>query len=131
MAEYQPGVCNIGEAEQRRRYALGSVAAVATLGLVTWVFGFDGPVWALALAGVPLFGTAEGYLQARYQFCAGFASLGIYDVSEKGNDRREVSDEAARRADMRRAWQIHGYATATAIAGVLVLFVVNALVSAS
>ena len=84
MADYQPGVCNIGESEQRRRYGLGAVAAVATLGLVTWVLGFDGPSWALALAVVPLFGAAEGYFQGRYQFCAGFASLGIYDVSPDG-----------------------------------------------
>lgn len=128
MAEYRPGECNIGEAERRRRYAIGAVAAATTLGLVTWVFGFGGPDWALFLTAVPLFGAAEGYFQGRYQFCAGFAALGIYDVSDEGNDRRRVTDESARRADMRRAWEIHGYAAAVAVGGVLVLFGVYALI---
>ncbi|ELZ26765.1 hypothetical protein C474_19030 [Halogeometricum pallidum JCM 14848] len=131
MVEYRPGECNIGEAEQRRRALLGAVAALLTLGLVTWVFGFDGPWWALALAAFPLFGAAEGYFQTRFRFCTGFASLGIYDVSAGGNDRRRVTDDAARRADLRRAWQIHGYAAAVAVVGALFLFGVAALVSAS
>lgn len=131
MVEYRPGECNIGEAEQRRRAFLGAVAALLTLGLVTWVLGLDGPWWALALAALPLFGTAEGYFQTRFGFCTGFASLGIYDVSDDGNDRRRVTDDAARRADLKRAWQIHGYAAAVATAGALLLFGMNALVSAT
>lgn len=131
MADYRPGACNIGEAEQRRRYALGAVAAVATLGLVTWVFGFGGPAWALVLAAVPLFGAAEGYFQGKYQFCTGFAALGIYDVSADGDTRRQVTDEANRRADLRRAWQIHAYAAATAVGGAVLLYVLELFVSSS
>jgi hypothetical protein len=131
MTDYRPGVCNIGEAERRRRYALGAVAAAATLGLVTWAFGFDGPSWALVLAAVPLFGAAEGYFQGKYQFCTGFAALGIYDVSADGDDRRRVTDEAARRADLRRAWRIHAYAAAVAVGGAVLLYVLELLVSSN
>ncbi|MDS0298332.1 hypothetical protein NDI76_06220 [Halogeometricum sp. S1BR25-6] len=131
MVEYRPGECNIGEAEQRRRALLGAAAALLTLGLVTWAFGFGGPWWVPALAALPLFGAAEGYFQTRFMFCTGFASLGIYDVSDGGNDRRRVTDDAARRADLKRAWRIHGYAAVVAVVGVLLLFGVDALVSAS
>ncbi|SFG00074.1 hypothetical protein SAMN04488063_1089 [Halopelagius inordinatus] len=128
MPEYQPGECNIGEAEQRRRYALGLLASVATLVLITWVLTNDGPMGLLALASIPLFGAAEGFFQGRYEFCTGFASLGVYDVSDEGHDRREVRAEADRKADKRRAWRIHAYSASVAVVGTVLLYVVAGLV---
>lgn len=128
MSEYQPGECNIGEAEQRRRYALGLVASVATLVLITWVLTNDGPMWLLALSSIPLFGAAEGFFQGRSEFCTAFAMLGVYDVSDEGDDRREVSTEADRNADRRRAWRIHAYSASVAVVGTVLLYVVAVLV---
>ncbi|RDI70963.1 hypothetical protein [Halopelagius longus] len=124
MSEYQAGECNIGEAEQRRRYALGGVASVATLVLITWVLATDGPMWVLGFSVIPLFGAAEGFFQGRFEFCPLFASLGIYDVSTEGDDRREVPSEADRRADARQAWRIHAYSAALAVVLTLILYVV-------
>lgn len=45
MVEYEPGVCNIGEAERRKRYAIGAVAWMATLGVVAGVLAIDAPRW--------------------------------------------------------------------------------------
>ncbi|MFC6826121.1 hypothetical protein [Halopelagius fulvigenes] len=128
MSEYQPGECNIGEAEQRRRYALGGVASVATLVLITWVLATDGPMWVLVLCALPLFGAAEGFFQGQFEFCPRFASLGIYDVSEGGDDRREVSVEEDRRADRRQARRIHAYSAVTAVVLTVLLYVVAYLV---
>jgi uncharacterized membrane protein (DUF485 family) len=86
VTEYQPGVCNIGEAEQRKRYALGALASLATLALVVGVVAFRYPTWYLLASVVPLVGVAEGLVQARFDFCAGFALAGIYDVSADGGE---------------------------------------------
>lgn len=69
------------------------------------------------MTAVPLFGTAEGYYQGRFDFCVYFASRGVYDVSDDGTDRREVRSEGDRRDDRRRARRIHLYSAVTALAG--------------
>lgn len=124
MSEYQAGECNIGEAEKRRRYALGGVASAATLVLITWVLATDGPMWVLGFCVIPLFGAAEGFFQGQYEFCPHFASLGIYDVSEEGGDRRAVPTEEDRRADKRQAWRVHAYSAAVAVVLTVILYVV-------
>jgi hypothetical protein len=129
MAEYQPGVCNIGEAEQRKRYALGALASLATLGLVVGVVAFQLPTWWLLASVVPLLGVAEGFFQARFNFCAGFALAGVYDVSPSGSDRHEVADESDRRADRERARQIHLYSLGAALAGTVLVYAVGLLVA--
>jgi hypothetical protein len=129
MTEYEPGACNIGEAEQRKRYALGAVAFAATLGLVMGVYLTDAPVWLLVLTAGPLFFAAEGFFQGRYEFCVGFAALGIYDVSEDGGNRKQVDSAADRRADRERAREIHQYSAVTTAAGTALIVVVGLLVA--
>ncbi|MFC7098583.1 hypothetical protein [Halobaculum marinum] len=128
MTEYDPGVCNIGPAERRRRYALGAVSFAATLLLLFAVYVYDLPGWLTLVTFAPLFGAAEGYYQARYRFCAGFGLAGVYDVSDTGGDRKPVTDPAARRADRRRALRIHAAAAGTALAGALLVYGVGLLV---
>ncbi|MGB9987007.1 hypothetical protein [Salarchaeum japonicum] len=107
MTEYQPGVCNIGAGEQRKRYAFGVAGFAVAAAVAVAVYAFSFPaVWMLA-AVVPLFAGFEGVLQGAQRFCAGFATAGIYDVSDSANDRHEVVDDAARRADRRKAVRIH------------------------
>lgn len=109
MTEYQAGVCNIGKAEQRKRYSLGLGGTAVTIGLTALIL-------ADVVAPIGIFGVFiasflafEGLLQGYFNFCAGFASKGIYDVSEKGMDREEVEDETAQKQDKIRAVQIHVY----------------------
>ncbi|KTG09976.1 hypothetical protein AUR64_10220 [Haloprofundus marisrubri] len=127
MAEYEPGVCNIGEGEQRKRYALGAVALVATLGLFVGVLTTGAPTLLLLASVVPLFGVAEGYFQGRHNFCTGFATLGIYDTSDDGTDRREVPDASARRADRQRARQIHAKSATAAVGATILVYAVGLL----
>lgn len=109
MTEYEAGVCNIGKAEKRKRYGLGLGGLAISLALT-------GLILADVIASVGIFGVFiasflafEGLLQGYFNFCAGFASKGIYDVSEKGGKRKEVEDETARKQDKIRAIQIHMY----------------------
>lgn len=63
MAEYQPGVCNVGGVERRKRYAFGVAGFVVAAAAVVAVYALSLPaVWMLA-AGVPLLAGSEGVFQ--------------------------------------------------------------------
>ncbi|GAB3416999.1 hypothetical protein GCM10027435_15180 [Haloparvum alkalitolerans] len=122
--EYQPGVCNIGPGERRKRLALGggSLAAAVALGAVV-VLGSFPAVYLLATV-FPLYGAAMGFLQYRERFCVGFAALGVFDV---GAGNREVTDDAAREADRKRAVRLNTKALALGVAGAVVVYVAGRL----
>ena len=103
--QYEPGVCNIGPREIRRRRRTGHVGLAATIGLLAVLVAIGAPPVARLLVALPAAVSASGYLQARLKFCAGFASLGIYNFGDAGESVR-VDDGAARAADRRRGLQI-------------------------
>ncbi|MFB6175084.1 MAG: hypothetical protein ABEJ87_03835 [Candidatus Nanohalobium sp.] len=123
MSEYQPGVCNIGKAEKRKRYGLGlgSMAVFIALG-ATILAGLVSPI-GLIFAFIAAMTGFEGILQGYLSFCAGFASQGIYDVSEKGDERHDVEDDTARKQDRLKALQIHLYSFTGALSFTALLFV--------
>lgn len=103
MAGYQPGVCNIGRDERRKRRVAGVagfVGAVAYVGVVLW-------------AGLPdrfllgtfafLFGGFVGVFQDYFRFCVAFGALARYDLSGSGGDVGSVAEREAVRADRKRA----------------------------
>lgn len=100
--EYQPGQCNIGPGEQRKRRTVGWVGFGAAALLVAIVVGLSLPRHVLLLAIAPLFGGFLGIFQARAKFCAGFAVAGIYRLAD-GGDPTTIEDGSAKRADRRRA----------------------------
>lgn len=120
--EYQPGRCNIGPAEQRKRYALGAGSLVAAVVLVGAVAGFDLAAWTLLLSVFPLYGAAMGFLQAQFQFCVGFAALGVYDV---GGGQTDVPDQSAFEADRSRAIKLNVTALAVAAIGAAAVYYVG------
>lgn len=104
-AVYQPGVCNIGPAEIRRRRQSGWIGlAVAVVYLiVAFAFGWAAP-WRLLVA-VPVFLAATGFLQAAFHFCVGFASRGLYNFGALGAEET-VQDAEFRKKDQRKGLQI-------------------------
>jgi hypothetical protein len=120
---YQPGVCNIGPAEIARRRQAGhvalGVAIVAFVGLVA----IDAPPVTRLLVALPVAASASGYLQARFKFCAGFGSRGIYNFGELGTTM-QVEDAEARKRDKARSNQI---SLASAVIGATVGLVAAAL----
>ena len=123
-SEYEPGVCNIGPGEQRRRFRLGTAGIIATAVWVAVVLGFRLPSWALIAAVGPLFAGFMGILLARERFCAGFALQGVFDA---GTGRESVDNESARRTDRHAAYRLIARAAAYALAVALALFLVGRL----
>jgi hypothetical protein len=102
---YQPGVCNIGPREIRRRRLAGHAGLAATIGALAVLVAVDAPPITRLLVAVPAAVSASGYLQAAMKFCAGFAALGIFNFG--GNeDRTSIADPESRAADRRRGRQI-------------------------
>ena len=122
-AVYQPGVCNIGPAEIRKRRMSGWVGlAIAVVFLVVaFAFGWAAP-WRLLVA-VPVFLAAEGFLQAAFHFCVGFATRGLYNFGELGSEET-VQDAEFRRKDQRKGLLISALALAIAVVVALVALVI-------
>ena len=112
-AVYQPGVCNIGPAEIRRRRTSGYVGlGVAVVFLViALALGWAAP-WRLLVA-LPVFLSAQGFLQAAFRFCVGFASRGLFNFGELGSEET-IHDREFRRQDQRKAHLITALAFAIA-----------------
>ena len=117
--EYQPGVCHIGPAQQRRRLLLGIASLLLAAGLVAAVVAVGWPRWALLLAVFPLYGAAMGYLQYRERFCVGFAGIGVFDV---GDGTNQVLDEAALAADRKRAVRLNAKSVAVGVVGAIAIY---------
>jgi len=113
-ARYQPGVCNIGPAEVRRRRLIGyaGLAAAAALGL--GLLAIDAAPLTRMLVALPLAAGFDGLVQARLRFCAGYGLAGLRNMGELGEAER-VEDAAARSADRRKALIIHGTAVAAGL----------------
>jgi hypothetical protein len=118
---YQPGVCNIGPAEIRRRRLSGYVGAGVAVVFLAFAFVFEWPApWRLLVA-LPAFLSAQGFLQAAFHFCVGFGTRGLYNFGELGTEEN-VLDAEFRRKDQRKALQISALAFAIAVAVALVAF---------
>lgn len=107
--EYQPGVCNIGPEEIRRRRRAGHAGLIATVALLVGLVVIGAPPVTRLLVGIPAAGAASGYLQARFKFCAGFASRGVFNFGPVG-ETEQVIDADARARDRSRANRI-GFAS--------------------
>jgi hypothetical protein len=120
---YEPGVCNIGRAEQSQRYTYAGVAAVVAVGYLGACLLLDLPSALLAGVFVPLALAVEWFVQARTSFCVRFALLGRYDAPS--GDVGEVTDRENRRADVRQSVRITALSigvAALATAAVFALF---------
>ena len=113
--EYRPGACNIGPAEIARRRRTGYLGLAAAGVLALALLAIDAPSTARLLVGIPLAGSAMGFLQARFRFCAGFGMAGVRNFGALGSVDR-VEEAAARHADRMKAYRIS--LVAAAIGGV-------------
>jgi hypothetical protein len=116
---YRPGVCNIGAAEIARRRRAGHVGVLASLVVLGGLVVIDAPPLARLLIALPAAGAASGYLQARFHFCAGFGSRGVFNFGPLGRTET-VADPAARARDRAMASRIGAASVAIgALVGVL------------
>ena len=118
-AAYQPGVCNIGPDEIRRRRRSGHIGAISAIGLFAVLVAVGAPPITRALVGLPAVIAASGYLQAHLRFCAGFGQVGVFNFGTVGETEHVVDDEA-RAKDKAKARQIGLMSFAVGIAVAIV-----------
>lgn len=109
MAEYIPGVCNIGLQEINRRRRVGWIGLAVALVLFVILAAFNINPWWRLLIFFPVTFSASGFLQAHYNFCAGFARKGVFNFGEIGKTQ-EVKDDSAKAKDQKKGKQITRYA---------------------
>lgn len=124
---YQPGVCNIGGPERKRRRRAGHLGVATGFGLLLAVALLDQPYY-YGLASTPFFiGGAVGYIQDRLRFCAYYGRAGEYNLAGLDESPESVTDETARERDRGRSTQIYLYSLLSglgmAIVGTAVLYV--------
>ena len=99
---------------------LGLVIAAVFL-ILAFALGWAAP-WRLLVA-LPVFLAAQGFLQAAFHFCVGFASRGLYNFGALGSE--ETVDQAEfRRKDQRKALLISLLAFAIAAVVAIVAYVI-------
>jgi hypothetical protein len=116
---YEPGVCNIGPEEIARRRRAGHAGLIASIVVLALLLVIGAPAWTRLVLLVTAGGSASGYLQAFFHFCAGFGSRGVYNFGEVGTVEA-VADATARSRDRRRSMEI---AAASLAIGVVVAVV--------
>ncbi|HEY4190568.1 MAG TPA: hypothetical protein VGM28_09120 [Candidatus Limnocylindrales bacterium] len=118
---YAPGACNIGpwEIRRRRRSAIVGYAIAAAILAALIVMGV--PVMVRALVLFPIWGATVSWLQARRQFCVGFAVARLSNFTDGEAGRLQVTDEAAHRADMRMVRRMVFDAFVIAVAATVVV----------
>jgi hypothetical protein len=101
---YEAGRCNIGPQEVARRRMTGHLGLAITAVLFLILAWTDAPVWMRLVLFLPAAVGAAGYLQAYLRFCADYGWRGVFNFGQAGHHRTTtVTDEAAMRADRRRA----------------------------
>lgn len=99
-AAYVPGVCNIGPWEIRKRWATGIAGLAAAVLLLVALVGSHAPVPARLIVLLPAWGGVFSVLQARRHFCGAYALRRVSNFGNTYDTVRDVTDEAAHRADM-------------------------------
>lgn len=106
--EYQPGICNIGRSERRRRFALGVTSLLMLISVVTVVLSVGWRPEIVVVTWPLIYVAAVAFIQYRAHFCAGLAVLGMFNV---GDGTYKVTDPRAAEADRHRALRLHIWAT--------------------
>jgi hypothetical protein len=121
MAEYIPGVCNIGPQEINRRRRIGWIGLAVAVLLFILLAGLNLNHWWRLLIFFPVTLSASGFLQAHFHFCSGFAGKGVFNFGEIGKTQ-EVKDDSFKIKDKQKGKQITLYAVS--IGAIVALFCV-------
>jgi hypothetical protein len=105
VVAYEPGVCNIGPDEIARRRRTGHAGLIASAVILGLLMAVEAPHWTRLVLVATAAASASGYLQAWLHFCAGFGSVGVYNLGPLGSVVH-VADSRAVSLDRRRSLQI-------------------------
>ena len=97
----------------------GLLLAIALLAFLVWVQAPAG--WRLIIA-LPIFFSANGFLQGFMHFCAGFGMRGLYNFGPEVGKTDTVSQAEFRAKDRKKAHEIFMHSAAIAIIIALIAF---------
>ncbi|WP_435125562.1 hypothetical protein [Halobaculum sp. D14] len=124
MSGYQPGRCNIGGRQRRKRALVAAVSFVAAAAIVAAYLVGRIPEELLVAVFVPLSVGFEWAFQAYEAFCVRLALLGRYNFcSDDGDEaeRGDVTDPSHQQADRMFAAKITVVSVALAAAVTVLL----------
>lgn len=124
--QYQPGVCNIGGAEVKRRKQVFQLGAVAFVALAIYLEMNGAEARSGLIAFIPAMIAAVGYVQSRKKFCFAFGLMGTFNFAEAGKMSKVVSP-AEIAADRKQAIKIIGQSIGLASIATLALLAFLAL----
>ena len=112
---YTPGVCNLSDAEARRRTIGGWAGLVVTVLLeALFIYTNTAPAIRLIIFIPAAFG-AMGFLQSAMHFCVNFGMRGLFNVSEEVGKTETVSQANFRAQDKAKAIHIMVYSVVIGI----------------
>jgi hypothetical protein len=120
QSQYQPGVCNIGGAEVKRRRQVAKLGAVLFLIYAVYLLISGRSASTAWVAFLPAMIAAVGYVQSRKKFCFAFGLMGTFNFVELGKMSKVVSSEALA-ADRRQAIKIIAQSIGLALVATLLL----------
>ncbi len=106
--KYQPGVCNIGPEEIKKRINAGHFGSILTILLLIIFILADVPKGYRLLIAIPAMMAASGYIQASMRFCAYFGLASVFNFNKLGYQTK-VEDQHYQTLDKRKAYQIITY----------------------
>lgn len=122
-SNYIPGMCNINPAEIRRRRLTGYVMLGSAV-IVFATFLYLHTAWPYyILLFVLLFTGRLSLLQANHKFCAAYATARKHHADE--SDVVNVADQAAHKADIKKAQRLYIQAFAAALPITLICFFIS------
>lgn len=121
--EYEAGVCNINQYQQKRRYLVAVIGFTVAGALALSAYSFNLPPLTTAAIFTAVFAGFEGLYQGRFSFCTGFASKGIRSEGEQG--QTEQVDEQDLSEDREMARRIHYYSLLSSLFFTAVFYAVT------
>ena len=125
-SQYQPGVCNIGGPEVKRRKQVFQFGSVVFLALSLYFVISGAAASSAFVAMIPAILAAVGYVQSRKKFCFAFGLLGTFNFAELGKLSKVASKEEIS-ADRKQALIVIGQSIGLALIATAILAVILSL----
>jgi len=91
--QYQPGVCNIGGAEVKRRRRFAQLGALSFILFAIYAVTKNLAPASAAISFFPAMIASVGYVQSRKKFCLAFGLTGTFNFAELGKISRVATRE--------------------------------------
>ena len=125
-SQYQPGVCNIGGPEVKRRKQVFQLGSVVFLALSLYFVISGAAASSAFVAMFPAILAAVGYVQSRKKFCFAFGLLGTFNFAELGKLSKVASKEEIS-ADRKQALIVIGQSIGLALIATTILAAILSL----